>query len=51
MLNYEANVFVEVGPGTVLNGFTRKIAKEMVTLNVEDLNSLQKTLDYFGEVR
>ncbi len=46
-----ADVFVEVGPGKVLSGFTKKISKEAVTLNVEDDASLQKTLDYFREVR
>ncbi|MDR7865402.1 MAG: ACP S-malonyltransferase [Sporomusaceae bacterium] len=44
-------IFVEVGPGKVLTGFTKKIAKDAVTLNVEDDASLQKTLDYFKEVR
>lgn len=47
----DANTFVEVGPGKVLTGFTKKIAKDAVTLNVEDMASLQKTLDYFKEVR
>ena len=46
-----ATVSVEVGPGKVLTGFTRKIAPEVSTLNVEDIESLQKTLDYFKEVR
>jgi len=42
---------VEVGPGKVLSGFTKKIAKNIVSLNVEDIPSLEKTLDYFREVR
>ena len=42
---------VEIGPGKVLTGFTKKIAPDIVTLNVEDVESLQKTLDYFKEVR
>jgi [acyl-carrier-protein] S-malonyltransferase len=46
-----ADIFVEVGPGKVLTGFTKKIARDAVTLNVEDDASLQKTLDYFKEVR
>ncbi len=46
-----ATVSVEVGPGKVLTGFTKKIAPEITTLNVEDMESLQKTLDYFKEVR
>lgn len=48
---FGATEFVEVGPGKVLTGFTKKIAKEIHTLNVEDGASLQKTLDYFKEVR
>jgi len=44
-------VSVEVGPGKVLTGFTKKIAGEIENLNVEDSDSLQKTLDYFREVR
>lgn len=46
-----AQVVVEVGPGKTLTGFTRKIAKDVITLNVEDAASLEKTLDYFREVR
>lgn len=51
MTNYGADLFVEVGPGKVLSGFTKKIAKEVQSLNVEDHASLEKTLDYFKEVR
>ena len=49
--NFGTTVCVEVGPGKVLTGFTKKIAPEISTLNVEDMESLQKTLDYFKEVR
>lgn len=45
------DTFVEVGPGKVLTGFTKKIAKGMTALNVEDEASLEKTLAYFKEVR
>ena len=48
---YGVSVSVEVGPGKVLTGFTKKIAPDIVNLNVEDGESLQKTLDYFKEVR
>ena len=51
MAKFGASVSVEVGPGKVLTGFTKKIAPEIATLNVEDMESLQKTLDYFKEVR
>ena len=45
------DTFVEVGPGKVLTGFTRKIDRGMNALNVEDVASLEKTLAYFKEVR
>lgn len=51
MIGLGTHVFVEVGPGRVLSGFTKKIAKEMTGLNVEDAASLEKSLDYFKEVR
>lgn len=51
IIHHGANLFVEVGPGKVLTGFTKKIVKEAETLNVEGSNSLEKTLDYFKEVR
>lgn len=51
ILNYGVTAFIEVGPGRVLTGFTKKIAKEIDSLNVEDSSSLEKTLDYFKEVR
>ncbi len=43
------DAFVEVGPGKVLTGFTKKIAKGMPALNVEDPESLEKTLAHFAE--
>lgn len=45
------DTFVEVGPGKVLTGFTKKIAKGMPALNVEDPESLEKTLAHFQEVK
>ena len=51
MSSFGADVFVEVGPGKVLNGFNKKIDKSLTNFNVENLESLEKTLDYFKEVR
>jgi len=51
MVKFGADTFVEAGPGKVLTGFTKKIAKEIQSLNVEDSASLEKNLDYFKEVR
>ncbi len=44
------DTFVEVGPGKTLSGFLKRIAPETRALNVEDGNSLEKFLDYWGEV-
>lgn len=38
------DTFIEVGPGSVLSGLVRKIAKQALALNVEDPASLDKTL-------
>lgn len=46
MVNFGATDFVEVGPGKVLTGFTKKINKEMALANVEDLDSLAKTVEF-----
>ena len=35
---------VEVGPGRVLSGLVKRIAREVEVLNVEDRASLEKTL-------
>lgn len=51
MVQFGASIFVEVGPGKVLSGFTKKIAKDVQTLNIEDVASLEKTLAYLREVR
>lgn len=41
---------VEVGPGRVLSGLMRRIAKEVICLNVEDAHSLEKTLAALKQV-
>lgn len=51
MRKFGAQTFVEVGPGKVLTGFNKKIDKTIVNYNVENIESLEKTLDYFKEVR
>ncbi len=51
MQEFGADVFVEAGPGKTLCGFNRRIDKAITSMNVENLESLQKTLDYFKEVR
>lgn len=51
MIDAGYDTFVEVGPGRVLTGFTRKIDRSKTALNVEDMDSLEKTLAHFKEVR
>lgn len=51
MVNFGVTRFVEVGPGKVLTGFTKKINKEMELANVEDIPSLEKTLEFLKGVR
>ena len=51
MKEFGADTFVEAGPGKTLCGFNRRIDKALKSMNVENLESLQKTLDYFKEVR
>ncbi len=44
MLSDGVGTFVEIGPGKVLSGFIKKISKDVRVLNVEDIESLEKTL-------
>ena len=39
------DTFIEIGPGKALNGFMKKIDKTMKCFNVEDIASLNKTLE------
>ena len=45
MKNFGAETFIECGPGKTLCGFNRRIDKNIRSLNVENLDSLKKTLD------
>lgn len=51
MQQFGAEAFVEVGPGKTLCGFNRKIDRKIHSENVEDIPSLQKTLEFFQGVR
>ena len=44
LLGLGATVFVEIGPGKVLSGLIKKIAKEAEIYNIEDLASLGETI-------
>lgn len=41
--------FIEVGPGRALSGFVKKIDKNLNILNVQDEQSLKKTLDQLNK--
>ena len=51
MAEYGADTFVEAGPGKTLCGFNKRINRRLVSMNVENIETLQKTLDYLKEVR
>lgn len=42
------DTFIEVGPGKALSGFVKKVTTDVKIFNVEDLTSLNKTLEGLG---
>jgi [acyl-carrier-protein] S-malonyltransferase len=44
MLQEGVDTFIEIGPGRVLSGFLKKIDKNIVISNIEDMESLNNTL-------
>ncbi|KGF08521.1 malonyl CoA-ACP transacylase [Tissierellia bacterium S5-A11] len=51
LLTKGVDTMVEVGPGTVLSGFMKKIASDVHLEHVENVSSLEATLAYFEEAQ
>ena len=51
MVGFGADIFVEAGPGKTLCGFNKRINRKLKSVNVENMRSLQKTLDDLKGVR
>jgi len=45
MIEDGVDTFIELGPGKVLSGFVKKINRSVTVCNVEDMKSLEKTLE------
>ena len=48
MISDGVDTFIEIGPGKTLSGFLRRIDKTVTAYNVEDMASLEKTLEGLG---
>lgn len=48
LLDLGVDTFIELGCGKVLSGFVKKISKDVDVYNVEDIDSLEKTLEGLG---
>ncbi|NLJ40975.1 MAG: ACP S-malonyltransferase [Clostridiales bacterium] len=48
IIDQEIGTFIELGPGRALNGFIKKISREVSGYNIEDMASLEKTLEGLG---
>lgn len=49
MIKDGIDTFIEIGPGKVLCGFVKKIDRKLTVLNVEDMASLNKTVEFLRQ--
>lgn len=49
MLEQGVDTFIEIGPGKTLTGFVKKIDRAVATYSVEDVESLNATLEALGK--
>ena len=51
MLDAGIDTFIEIGPGRTLSGFVKRLDtdKEVTILNVNNVETLEKVLDDFGD--
>ncbi len=49
LINAGFSRFIELGPGTVLSGFTKRIDKNVQTLNIGDVSSLKAALETLAQ--
>jgi [acyl-carrier-protein] S-malonyltransferase len=50
MIERGAEAFVELGPGRTLSSFTRKTDKMVDTLNIEDVKSYKRVVEFYGSM-
>jgi [acyl-carrier-protein] S-malonyltransferase len=46
MVELGVETFIEIGPGKVLSGLVKRIEKSATSLNIEDMKSLNKLIEY-----
>ena len=45
LLSLKPDIFIEIGPGTTLLGILKKMNEDLLSSNVEDKESLERTIE------